>query len=172
MIQCFTHSVSLPIGDFILTEVDGFLCALSSDPELQDLKKQLGRYLSRELQFTEKPTDTLMLAQTQLQEYFSGSRREFQLPTKLYGSDFQQAVWQQLQQIPYGSTTTYGTIAIALTQKGARAVGTAVGRNPLPIIVPCHRVLPQSGDLGNFSMQGGAAVKAILLDLEGAHYNK
>ena len=170
MIQCFTHSVSLPIGAFILAEVDGFLCALSSDPELQDLKKQLG--LSRELQFTEKSTDTLMLAQTQLQEYFSSHRREFQLPIKLYGSDFQQAVWQQLQQIPYGSTITYGTIATALNQKGARAVGTAVGRNPLPIIVPCHRVLPQSGDLGNFSMQGGAAVKAFLLDLEGAHYNK
>lgn len=172
MIQCFTHSVSLPIGNVILAEVDGFLCALSGDPQLHDLQKQLCRYLSKELQFTEKATETLMLAQTQLQEYFSGNRKEFQLPIKLYGSDFQKSVWQQLQQIPHGSTTTYGAIATALNQRGARAIGTAVGRNPLPIIVPCHRVLPQSGDLGNFSMQGGAAVKAFLLGLEGAHYNR
>ena len=72
--------------------------------------------------------------------------------------------------IPYGCSCSYGDIARKLNQKGARAVGTAVGKNPLPIFIPCHRVLPSGGELGNFSMQGGSQSKAYLLDLEGVPY--
>lgn len=170
MTQCFHYSFSLPIGHFHLAEVNGQLCALLTEEQLPSLQKQLERFIPGGVELLEKKTPVLQLAHRQLTEYFTGTRWKFHLPIQLYGSDFQQAVWQQLQQIPFGSTNTYGMIAAKLNQKGARAVGTAVGRNPLPIIIPCHRVLPQSGRLGNFSMSGGPAVKALLLDLEDIQY--
>ena len=170
MTQCFYYPANLPVGTVYLMEIDGNLCAITADLLTDDLRRQFCRLFSDELQFIEHMTPILQLTQNQLDEYFSGTRKHFQLPIRLYGSEFQKAVWQQLQQIPYGETTTYGCIAAKLNQKGAQAVGTAVGKNPLPIIIPCHRVLPHSGKLGNFSMKGGPAIKAFLLDLEGADY--
>ena len=172
MTQCTLHSISLPIGTFLLAEVNGSLCAMTTASHLPSLKKQLQRFLSDEISFEQNTTPLLQLAEEQLKEYFTGHRQSFNLPLTLCGSDFQQRVWKQLLNIPYGSTCSYGYIAKQLQQKGAQSVGTAVGKNPLPIIVPCHRVLPQNGTLGQFSMEGGPDVKAILLDLEGAHYKK
>ena len=102
----------------------------------------------------------------QLREYFSGQRREFNLPLAQEGTDFQQRVWQALTAIPYGESRSYRDIAVALGNRQAtRAVGAANGRNPLPIVVPCHRVVGSDGWLTGFA--GGLEAKRTLLELEG-----
>ncbi len=107
----------------------------------------------------------LSLACTQLEEYFSGRRREFDLPLAAEGTEFQKKVWNELAKIPYGKTFSYGEIAGKIrNQKAVRAVGTANGRNPLAIIVPCHRVIAADGGLGGFA--GGLEIKRKLLELE------
>ena len=104
---------------------------------------------------------------TQLGEYFAGKRREFELELAPYGTDFQLRVWRALREIPYGAVRNYGDIARAIGQPGAaRAVGQAVGRNPLPIVIPCHRVIASDGSIGGYS--GGLTIKHRLLALEGA----
>ncbi len=101
----------------------------------------------------------------QLRAYFAGGLREFKLPLDLRGSDFQLRVWEALARIPFGETRTYGEIAAALGRPGAsRAVGAASGANPLPIVLPCHRVVAASGRLGGFG--GGLAAKRFLLAFE------
>ena len=103
---------------------------------------------------------------TQFSEYFEGTRRDFTLPLCLNGRAFEMRVWKTLMQIPYGETRSYGEIAaVCGNPKAARAVGQAVHRNPLPIIVPCHRVVGVS-NLGGYA--GGLAIKRFLLRLEGA----
>lgn len=105
------------------------------------------------------------LAFTQLTEYFNGQRQQFDLPIKLEGTAFQKAVWQQLQEIPFGQTWSYQAIAENISRpQSIRAVGNAVGKNPIPIIVPCHRVIRQDGSLGGFS--GGIDIKIKLLEVE------
>jgi len=102
----------------------------------------------------------------QLAEYFIGHRHEFTIALDLHGSDFQLKVWRQLLKIPYGKVRTYGQIAKTLRQPLAtRAVGQAAGHNPLPILVPCHRVVGKGGSLVGFA--GGITTKARLLRLEG-----
>jgi methylated-DNA-[protein]-cysteine S-methyltransferase len=104
-------------------------------------------------------------AATQLREYFDGERREFDVPLAPNGTAFQLAAWQALRTIPYGDTVSYGEQARRLgDRKLARAVGAANGRNPLPIIVPCHRVVGANGHLTGFG--GGIECKAWLLDHE------
>ena len=106
----------------------------------------------------------------QLRAYFAGERRHFELPLAPSGTPFQRQVWSALQDIPYGATTSYARIAEALGRSGAvRAVGAANGRNPLPIVIPCHRVLGSDGSLTGFS--GGVERKAALLALEARHAN-
>ena len=103
----------------------------------------------------------------QLEEYFSGARRAFTLPLAPVGTAFQLAVWQALKTIPYGETLSYAQLARRLGRTGsARAVGLANGANPLPIIVPCHRVIGADGSLTGFG--GGLPIKRALLALEGA----
>ena len=101
----------------------------------------------------------------QLGEYFAGQRREFELDLAPVGTDFQLRVWKALRAIPYGAVRNYGDIARAIGQpKAARAVGQANGCNPLPIVIPCHRVIASDGSIGGYS--GGLAVKHRLLALE------
>ena len=103
----------------------------------------------------------------QLSEYFAGQRRNFDLPLDPAGTDFQQSVWRALCEIPHGETWSYGEIARRLGQPTAsRAVGAANGRNPLPIVVPCHRVIGSNGQLTGY--RGGVKFKEALLELEGA----
>ncbi len=103
----------------------------------------------------------------QLMEYFCGARRTFQLCLAPEGTPFQLAVWRELSAIPYGETASYGEIARRLgLENGARAVGVANGANPLPIVVPCHRVIGADGTLTGFG--GGLHIKRSLLALEGA----
>ena len=104
-------------------------------------------------------------ARKQLTEYFAGRRRTFDLPLKLSGTEFQLRVLDELQRIPYGETTSYGDIAKRIGRPSAvRAVGAANGRNPIPIIVPCHRVIGSNGSLTGFG--GGLGAKQTLLRLE------
>lgn len=106
-------------------------------------------------------------ARHQLQQYFAGSRRQFELPLAPRGTAFQRQVWQALQHIPYGELRSYRDIALALGRPTAsRAVGAANGRNPLPIVVPCHRVIGSNGQLTGYA--GGLDLKHFLLGLEGA----
>ena len=101
----------------------------------------------------------------QLDEYFAGERREFDLPLDPRGTEFQRRVWQRLLHIDYGETTTYGALARELGDPGAsRAVGLANGSNPIPIVIPCHRVIGADGSLTGFG--GGLPIKAALLELE------
>lgn len=109
----------------------------------------------------------LKQAAQQLDEYFSGIRQQFDLPLALQGTAFQRAVWEALIAIPFGQSTTYGQHAAHIGRANAvRAVGTAIGRNPVSIIVPCHRVLGASGALTGYA--GGLERKGYLLRLEGA----
>jgi methylated-DNA-[protein]-cysteine S-methyltransferase len=106
-------------------------------------------------------------AQTQLREYFAGTRRAFDLPIRPAGSPFEERVWARLREIPYGATTSYGAIATEFGLiNGARAVGRANGANPIPIVIPCHRVIGTDGTLTGFG--GGLPLKQALLELEGA----
>lgn len=104
-------------------------------------------------------------ARAQLSEYFDGSRREFDLPLELGGTEWERSVWAALRAIPYGETRSYGEIAASVcTPAAARAVGMANGRNPVAVIVPCHRVIGADGRLTGFG--GGLERKRALLDLE------
>jgi methylated-DNA-[protein]-cysteine S-methyltransferase len=116
-----------------------------------------------------EPGDNAVLAMTraQLGDYFAGRRRTFDLPLAPQGTDFQQRVWTALRTIPYGATISYRDLADRIGQPSAmRAVGAANGRNPLPIVVPCHRVIGADGSLTGFG--GGLPTKRFLLELEGA----
>jgi len=107
----------------------------------------------------------LLAAERQLKEYFAGARTEFDLPLQPDGSEFQKKVWQALREIPFGQTRSYLDLAKAVgSAKAARAVGAANGKNPLSIIVPCHRAIGSDGSLTGFA--GGLETKAALLALE------
>ncbi|MDE2307160.1 MAG: methylated-DNA--[protein]-cysteine S-methyltransferase [Xanthomonadaceae bacterium] len=109
----------------------------------------------------------LAFARRQLEEYFAGTRRRFELPLHPLGTPFQLAVWQELGRIPYGATISYGELARRIGKPAAmRAVGAANGRNPLPIVLPCHRVIGADGSLTGFG--GGLPTKHFLLTLENA----
>ena len=105
-------------------------------------------------------------AARQLDRYFARKLRRFDLPLAAHGTDFQKRVWAAMRDIPYGETATYGGMAMALGS-GPRPVGMACGRNPIPIIVPCHRVLGSGGGEGGFSGGTGLPTKRQLLALEG-----
>jgi methylated-DNA-[protein]-cysteine S-methyltransferase len=104
-------------------------------------------------------------ARKQLDEYFAGNRREFDLPLSPYGTDFQQAVWKELLAIPYGETRSYGQVAQNIGKpKACRAVGMANNKNPISVVIPCHRVIGADGSLTGYG--GGLEMKRKLLDLE------
>jgi methylated-DNA-[protein]-cysteine S-methyltransferase len=107
-------------------------------------------------------------AVTQLGEYFAGKRREFSVPVSLAGTPFQNSVWNALTQIPFGAVRSYGDVGMTTGRSTAgRAVGGAVGANPVPIIVPCHRVLASDGRITGYSGGNGIPTKVWLLDHEG-----
>ena len=118
---------------------------------------------------TQIPPDdsTVVNIFTQLREYFNRQRKEFKLPLELLGTEFQKKVWDELKKIPYGETISYGELANRLGDKNLmRAVAAANGANPLPIIIPCHRVIGANGSLTGYG--GGLDVKQKLLELEGS----
>ena len=112
------------------------------------------------------PTPLLQEAKAQLDAYFDGDLKEFDLPLDPSGSNFQMRLWKEIEAIPYGETVTYQFLAKKLSSS-ARAVGNGCGRNPIPIVIPCHRITGQN-TLGGYSGEGGADTKKILLTLEEA----
>lgn len=115
----------------------------------------------------EKKNAVLVTAAKQLGEYFSGKRREFSIPVSLAGSPFQKSVWHALTEIPFGAVRSYGDVGMTTGRASAgRAVGGAVGANPVPIIIPCHRVLASDGRITGYSGGNGIPTKVWLLDHE------
>jgi len=153
MYYCYLDT---PIGELLLAGEDDALTMIGFP------KGSMRRDPEPDWIYNEKP---LAKARRQLEEYFAGARKDFDLPLKLKGSEFQINVLKALQKIPYGETVSYGEIAKRIGKpKAVRAVGAANGRNPIPIVVPCHRVIGSSGDLTGFG--GGLDTKEALLRLE------
>lgn len=149
---------------FRLAATEGGLCYV--DVQLRD--EALSTWVDRHYPGNRLVQDETVLTPyvIQLREYLEGHRRTFELPLELRGTRFQVSVWQELLSIPFGTTTTYSAIARSIGRpKAVRAVGGAVGANPLLIIVPCHRVIGKDGSLTGFS--SGMDLKEYLLALEG-----
>ena len=156
MYYCYLDT---PIGELLLAGEEGALSMIGFP------KGAMRREPEPHWIFNEKP---LAAACAQLNEYFAGSRKEFDLPLRFNGTEFQVSVLKALREIPYGETTSYGEIAKRIGRpKAVRAVGAANGRNPIPIVVPCHRVIGSTGDLTGFG--GGLDTKEALLRLEAEH---
>ena len=152
MTSTWTATVESPIGPLLLTSDGTALTRLliGGDPEPS---------------WSTEPCPVLALAITQLAEYFRGERTDFDLPLEPAGTPFQLAVWRALREIPYAATMSYGQLASRVgNPRASRAVGLANGRNPISIVVPCHRVIGAKGTLVGYG--GGLERKRILLDLE------
>ncbi|MGE0665279.1 MAG: methylated-DNA--[protein]-cysteine S-methyltransferase [Sphingomonadales bacterium] len=147
MTQLSMHS---PVGDLTVSEDDGAI--VSVDWGWGAVQTE---------------TPLLLEARRQLDLYFDGELEKFELPLRPHGSEFKKQVWRAMLRIPYGSTETYGKIA-AEVGAPARSVGGACGANPIPIIIPCHRILAANGGMGGYSGDGGVETKVFLLRLEGA----
>ena len=144
------------IGQLRFVETDGIISHLQfdGDESLSDYKL--------------KETTAIKTAESQLFEYFDGKRKEFDFPLLLQGTTFQKTVWNALRTIPFGKTCSYKDIAQQIgSPKAARAVGMANNRNPIPIIIPCHRVVGANGSLTGYA--GGLEIKKNLLNLEGCY---
>jgi O-6-methylguanine DNA methyltransferase len=151
--------VPSPIGELVVEADDEAVTAVwlpGRRPERADLATGSGRL-----------PEALRAAARQLEEYFARRRRRFDLPLRLGGTPFQRQVWQTLADIGYGETWSYGELAAAVGRPAAfRAVGQANGANPIPIVLPCHRVVASGGRIGGYG--GGLEMKRRLLALEGA----
>jgi methylated-DNA-[protein]-cysteine S-methyltransferase len=149
-----------PVGELFIASTERGLCRISYHPEGQD--EQLARICG--VRVLRSPLDEV---RRELDEYFNGSRREFDLPLDLRVAPFHEAVLHELARVPYGRTQTYGSLAAKVGRpRAARAVGTVMNRNPIPIILPCHRIVGANGSLTGYA--GGLHVKRALLELEGA----
>jgi O-6-methylguanine DNA methyltransferase len=183
ILHCTT--VTSPVGPLFLAASGHGLVALEFDarlpgqqtirPNPRDLRSERGseserstsdRARNKGIRFEESERAVRPYAR-ELEEYFAGHRREFSFPLDLRGTEFQLACWRALREIPYGETRTYADIARAVGKPtGFRAVGMANNRNPVAIVVPCHRVIASDGTLCGYG--GGLDVKRKLLELEGA----
>lgn len=154
-----------PVGSIWVASTEAGLCAVTlGDAQPDTLFDWLAEHVGPEQ--PQENTEALKPALAQLREYFSRVRRTFELPLDVRGTAFQRAVWDAVARIPYGETASYGEIAQRIGKpRAARAVGAAVGANPLPIIIPCHRVIGADGSLTGYG--SGLDVKERLLRLEG-----
>lgn len=148
----FYFAYASPVGELFIAENDAGICCVSFSP-LDDVG------------ILKKETALIKKTAKQLQEYFSGKRKQFDIPLSTHGTDFQQKVWQSLQQIPYGETRCYEQIAESVgNPKACRAVGSANNKNPISILIPCHRVIGKNGKPVGYG--GGLDIKEFLLNLE------
>ena len=149
-----------PVGELFVASTERGLCRISYRLEGQD--EELARIFGARV--LRMPLDDV---RRELDEYFEGRRREFDLPLDLRVAPFHEAVLHELARVPYGRTDTYGSLAAKVGRpKAARAVGTVMNRNPIPIVLPCHRIVGANGSLTGYG--GGLHVKRALLELEGA----
>ena len=157
--------IDTPVGRLLVAVTERGLCEIEYDPEPERDEELLARAFGARVLRSPRPTDE---ARRQLDEYFAGKRREFELPVDLsLAREFGRTVLEELAQVPYGELTTYGALAArAGRPRAARAVGTVMNRNPVPIVLPCHRVVGSTGALTGYG--GGLDRKRTLLELEGA----
>jgi len=157
--------IDTPVGRLFVAVTDRGLCEISYDPEPEREEEKLARAFGARVLRSPRPTDE---TRRQLDEYFEGTRHEFELPLDLgLTREFGREVLDQLARVPYGELTTYGALAAkAGRPRAARAVGTVMNRNPVPIVLPCHRVVGSTGSLVGYA--GGLDRKRALLELEGA----
>lgn len=154
-----------PAGELILGEFDGRLCLL--DWKYRKMREQIDRRIQSGLNssYTEEDSPLFALVEEQLEEYFAGTREDFDIPLLTVGTSFQKNVWEALVKIPYGRTETYlGLSRILGNEKAIRAVASANGANAISILIPCHRIIGSDGSLGGYA--GGLTAKRRLLDLE------
>lgn len=145
---------------FKLESIIGSLYVVASETGLKGIfwKKQ-------SVPVVKKPEGILLKACQEISEYLKGERKTFEVPLEIEGTDFQKKVWSELRKIPYGKTISYKELAKRIKNDNAvRAVGTANGRNPISIIIPCHRVIAHNGTMGGYA--GGLGIKKKLLELE------
>jgi methylated-DNA-[protein]-cysteine S-methyltransferase len=154
-----------PVGLLFVAVTEQGLCRISYDPDPERETEQLARTFGVRILRAARPIDPV---RRELEEYFEGRRHEFDLPVDLRGrSEFSRAVLDQLARVPYGEVTTYGSLAARSGRpRAARAVGMIMNRNPIPIVLPCHRVVGSTGSLVGYG--GGLDRKRLLLDLEHA----
>ncbi len=156
--KLFFREMKSPVGRLKIVGTDAALVAVLWEKEKE------GRVRLEKLEKSARHS-LLLEAEKQLKEYFSGTRKEFDLPLEALGTPFQKKVWEALKRIPFGKTQSYSQLAQKIgAPKASRAVGAAIGRNPISIIVPCHRVIGKSGKLTGFA--GGLEAKEILLKTE------
>ena len=163
--EIITRLYQSPCGELVLGSLGGRLCLCNWTSELHP--GRVGRRLRAALkaEFREGATETTEEAARQLDEYFSGRRREFSVPLLFAGTEFQKVVWHELLNIPYGSTISYGTLASRIGMPtSVRAVANANGANAICIFAPCHRVIGADGSLTGFG--GGLEAKRFLLGME------
>ena len=160
----YLQTINSPLGKLVTIADDGFLYSSSFLVNVSDtFLNKLRQYLQANIIISSN--DILDKTKYELELYFSQKLKTFTIPTKTFGTEFQMNVWQKLQQIPYGQTISYLELAEAIGNKKAfRAVANANGKNPLPIIIPCHRVINSNGNLGGFT--GGTDKKILLLNTE------
>lgn len=151
--------------DYLNTPIGPVLIAGDADAIRRIAFPKNGKPVQPEPEWKHSARGPVGEAIRQLREYFAGRRTGFDLPLAPQGTPFQRAVWRQLQDIPYGGVISYGELARRVgNPKASRAVGAANGANPIPIVIPCHRVIAADGKLGGFG--GGLPVKQALLQLE------
>jgi methylated-DNA-[protein]-cysteine S-methyltransferase len=157
--------VDSPVGPLLVATSNRGLCRISYDAEPERELERLARDFGVRVLRSPKPIDA---ARRELDEYFEGTRREFDLPLDVaLVADFNRRVLRELARVPYGKVVTYGELAARSARpRAARAVGMVMNRNPLPIVLPCHRVIGANGKLTGYA--GGLARKETLLRLEGA----
>jgi methylated-DNA-[protein]-cysteine S-methyltransferase len=157
--------VDTPIGELFVAATDRGLCRISYDPETERVVEDLARTLGTRVLRSPRPVDK---TRRQLDEYFEKRRTDFALEIDLrLAADFSRRVLEELALVPYGEVTTYGELAKRADRpRAARAVGTVMNRNPIPIVLPCHRVVGSTGSLVGYG--GGLDRKEALLRLEGA----
>ena len=156
--------VDTPLGSLLLAKTERGLCRIGFDPDPERDLDPLARLFGSKVLRVPKALDE---PKRELDEYFAGSRTEFELPVDVVFDSFRLRVMDELARVPYGSVTTYGALAAkAGNPRAARAVGMFMNRNPIPIVLPCHRVVGASGSLVGYG--GGLERKEQLLQLEGA----
>lgn len=147
----YSYTYNTQIGNITIIEKDGYIANL---------------YINyNNIKAIQEETKLISQTANEIKEYLDGNKKSFSIPIKIEGTDFQNKVWQALLKIPYGETRSYKDIAININNsKAYRAVGTAIKNNPIPIIIPCHRVIKSNKDIGNYAY--GIDIKKELLNLE------
>ncbi len=147
----YSYTYNTKIGNITIIEKDGYIANL---------------YINyNNIKTIQKETKLISQTANEIKEYLDGNKKSFSIPIKIEGTDFQKKVWQEVLKIPYGETRSYKDIAININNsKAYRAVGTAIKNNPIPIIIPCHRVIKSNKDIGNYAY--GIDIKKELLNLE------